>query len=105
MVIAFILILRIPGVAIELSAPEFTQSEAPNATMKISILKNVILANPIFFRVIPLTADEAERQTGVAVPFNCPPDDGFSPCRAGGWRGRIHVQAAAIIFTLFLWHR
>ena len=103
MVIAFILILRIPGVAIELSAPEFTQSEAPNATMRISILKNVILANPIFFSVIPLTADEAERRADVAVTFNCPPDNDFSPCRAGRLRGRIYVRNNQ--FILFLWHR
>ena len=64
--------------------------------MTISISKNVTLANPIFFRVIPLTADEAERRGVVAVPFNCPPDNDFSPCRAGRLRGRINVQAAII---------
>ena len=80
------------GVAIGLLSQEFRQSEVPNDLMRISISKNVTLANPVFLRVIPITADEAERQADVAVTFNCPPDDGSSPCRAGGWRGSRQQQ-------------
>ena len=71
------------GVTFELSEPGYRSREGDTGFMPIIISKDseVFLANPIIFRVIPLTLDEAEAQG--LIPDVILPDNEFSPVRAG----------------------
>jgi hypothetical protein len=73
------------GVEFELSDDEFQAVEPPDMTFmpiyitKLSCSRNV-LANPVRFRVTPLTVQEAEAQR--VTNFTRPPDDLNSPSTA-----------------------
>ena len=70
------------GVEFELSEDDYQQSEEPDALMEVRIAKTRgRLANPIRFRVIPLTVIEAESM-GIAN-YTRPADDDVSPSIAG----------------------
>ena len=71
----------IAGVEFSLSEDDFRENEAPNAMMEIGIAKDGILANPVLFRVTPMTVLEAERSN--IVNFTRPADDNVSPSIAG----------------------
>jgi hypothetical protein len=54
----------------------------PSTVVQVFIAKTIgTLANPVLFRVIPLTVQEAE--TRGIVNFTRPPDDNTSPSIAG----------------------
>ena len=71
----------IVGVEFSLTNDDFRQNEAPNALMEIHIAKDGVLANPVFFRLKPMTVLEAER-SGI-LNFTRPADDNVSPSIAG----------------------
>lgn len=54
--------------------------------MPVVIIRNsdISLANPVMLMVIPLTVEEAEDQGIIPSEITVPPDDTFSPNRAGG---------------------
>ena len=68
------------GVEFSLTNDDFRQNEA-NALMEIHIAKDGVLANPVRFRLKPMTVLEAER-LGV-FNFTRPADDSVSPSIAG----------------------
>ena len=79
----------ITGVEFELSKSSFRQQEAPNASLGIHVVMDGgKLANPVLFRVIPLTVLEAESMD--IANFARPADDDVSPSIAG-----IHTQLHA----------
>ena len=66
-----------------LANDDYRINEAPNALMQIQVAKGSegILANPVLFRIMPMTVTEAER-LGV-LNFTRPADDDVSPSIAG----------------------
>ena len=64
-----------------LTNDDYRENEAPNAMMEIQIAKEGILANPVHFRIMPMTVLEAER-LGI-FSFTRPADDDVSPSVAG----------------------
>lgn len=73
---------NIVAVEFELSKNSFQQQEGPNASLEIHVAMNGgKLANPVLFRVIPLTILEAESM-GIAN-FARPADGDVSPSLAG----------------------
>ena len=72
----------ITGVEFELSKSSFRQQEAPNASLGIHVVMDGgKLANPVLFRVTPLTVLEAESMD--IANFARPADDDVSPSIAG----------------------
>lgn len=66
----------------QLSEEDFTQSESAAALdVHISKSRNIFIANPVRFRVSPLTIDEALAR-GIMTDNRLPPDESFSPNRA-----------------------
>ena len=89
-----LLLLLSAGVEFRLSDDNYRQMEGPNALMPVSIEKIVGgLANPIIFRVTPLTVQEAEAR-GITI-FIRPPNHHNSPSIAG-----INYQCPRIIIVL-----
>jgi hypothetical protein len=69
---------NIIGTEFELSEDDFRATEPPDMTfMPVFIAKDGTLANPVTFRVTPLTVLEAEAR-GIAN-FTRPADDNVSP--------------------------
>ena len=70
----------------QLSNSDYTQNEEPNATMEVLITKGsgIQLANPVYFRITPLTVEDALTR-GVISEFD--PENPFSPNRAS----KLHV--------------
>ena len=66
-----------------LTNDNYRENEAPNAMMEIEVAKvsEGILANPVRFRIMPMTVLEAER-LGI-LNFTRPADDDVSPSVAG----------------------
>ena len=75
------------AVTFHLSGEEYREWEGDTGYMPVVISKDseVRIANPIVFRVIPLTLDEAEVQGLIPDVIPAIPDNLFSPIRAG-WR-------------------
>ena len=82
-----------------LSEDDFRENEAPNAMMEIEIAKDGILANPVLFRVTPLTVTDAERLN--ILNFTRPDDDDVSPSVAGKVQQVVHI----LPLTAFFLHR
>ena len=78
------------GVEFLLTNDDYRENEAPNAMMEIEVAKVGILANPVRFRVTPMTVLEAER-LGV-VSFTRPADDDVSPSIAGKVKQVTHIS-------------
>ena len=64
-----------------LSEDDYTQNEEPNAKMEVLIYKGggIQLANPVYFRVTPLTVEDAIAR-GAISEFE--PENRYSPNRA-----------------------
>ena len=75
-----------------LTNDDYRENEAPNAMMEIQVAKEGVLANPVRFRIMPMTVLEAER-LGI-VNFTRPADDDVSPSIAG------KVQQVACVLLL-----
>ena len=74
------------GVNFELSDEDYRSREGDTpGFMPVIISKDseVFIANPIIFRVIPLTIGEAEAQGLITDVIPTIPDNPFSPIRAG----------------------
>ena len=69
---------------------DYRENEAPNAMMEIRVAKDGILANPVLFRVTPLTVTEAERLN--ILNFTRPDDDDVSPSVAGKAQQVVHTN-------------
>ena len=65
----------------ELSEVDYVQNEEPNASMEVLITKSngIELANPVYFRVTPLTVEDALAR-GAINEFEA--ENPFSPNRA-----------------------
>ena len=74
-----------------LSNCDFRQNEEPNATVKIRIAKEGILANQVVFKITPLTVTKAE-SLGI-MNFTRPGDEEVSPSIAG--------KSSTIIITYY----
>ena len=72
-----------------LSEDDFRENEAPFAMMEFEIAKDGILANPVLFRVTPLTVTDAERLN--ILKFTRPDDDDVSPSVAGKVQQVVHI--------------
>ena len=79
-----------------LSEDDFRENEAPNAMMDIQIAKDGILANPVLFRVTPLTVTDAERLN--ILNFTRPADDDVSPSVAGKVQQVVHTTFDSLFF-------
>ena len=68
-------------ITFQLSEDDYTQNEEPNAKMEVLITKGsgVVLANPVYFKVTPMTVDYAIAR-GVIGEFE--EENPFSPNRA-----------------------
>ena len=68
-------------ITFQLSEGDYTQNEQPNAVMEVLITKGsgIQLANPVYFRITPLTVEDALAR-GVISEFE--PENGYSPNRA-----------------------
>ena len=75
---------------------DFRENEAPNAMMEIEISKDGILANPVLFRVTPLTITDAERLN--ILTFTRPADDDVSPSVAGKVQQVVHILPLTSVF-------
>ena len=78
---------------------DFRENEAPNAMMEIAISKDGILANPVLFRVTPLTVTDAERLN--ILTFVRPHGDDVSPSVAG----KVQQVVLHILLLAFFLHR
>ena len=79
---------------------DFRENEAPNAMMGIEIAKDGILANPVLFRITPLTVTDAERLN--ILNFTRPAYDKVSPSVAGKVEHKWYVH---ITFGSLFLHR
>ena len=84
-------------VEFSLSEDDFRGNEAPNAMMEIEIAKDGILANPVLFRVTPLTVTDAERLN--ILNFTRPANDDVSPSVAGKVQQVVHILPFTTIFA------
>ena len=80
-----------------LSEDDFRENEAPNAMMDIQIAKDGILANPVLFRITPLTVTDAERLN--ILNFTRPADDDVSPSVAGKVQQVVHTTFDSLFFA------
>ena len=71
-------------VEFELTEEDYRADEAPGAFMPVLIEKDqdITLANPVLFRIIPLTAQQALDQ-GFITPADLPAENLIAPNRAG----------------------
>ena len=77
----FLHFLPTTEITFQLSEGDYTQNEEPNALMEVSIIKGsgIQLANPVYFRITPLTVGDA-LFLGVISEFN--DENPISPNRA-----------------------
>ena len=80
-----------------LKEDDFRENEKPNALMGIEIAKDGILANPVLFRVTPLTVTDAERLN--ILNFTRPADDDVSPSVAGKVQQVVHILPLTAFFA------
>ena len=80
-----IAILPCAAIAFGLTEEDYSEREGDTGFMPVIIAKDsdVFIANPIVFRVIPLTVSQAEAQGLIPRLIPAIPDDQFSPNRAG----------------------
>ena len=78
------------AVTFEFTNDDYREREGGTGFMPVIISKDseVFIANPIIFRVIPLTIGEAESQGLIPNVISAIPDHYFSPVRAG-WRSNL----------------
>lgn len=74
--------------AFQLSEDDYRRTETTNAMIPVGVVKVQMfsLANPVIFRVTPLTIDDAIARGIISETdprFQRPTDDVFSPSRAG----------------------
>ena len=72
-------------ITFQLSQEEYIQNEEPNAVIEVLIIKgsSIQLANPVYFRVTPLTVNDALTRSIISYEFEQEnPDNSFSPNRA-----------------------
>ena len=70
-------------ITFELSEPEYRAVEGEEfAGVKISKKQRFVLANPVTFRITPLTVQQALDQ-GIIDSYPTPEDETVSPSRAG----------------------
>lgn len=81
---------------------DFQQNEEPNSMMRVLLRKNGILAQPVRFRVTPLTVDDAFSQDIITVDMTrefipeFPSDNPYSPSKAGKLLQKITNALGAI---------
>ena len=72
-------------ITFQLSEVDYVQNEEPNATMEVLITKEsgIQLANPVYFRITPLTVEDALNRSVIGSEFlQENPDNIYSPIRA-----------------------